>query len=169
MRSSGVIRGWFVAAVVAGTLSGTTVFAAGLGLPGIGLAALAPAGMPVDVHSLDDLEARALQAGPREQAAMYADLADRMTLLVSQQISAGETEAAEQTLLRLESCTDKLKGGLLANSKGLKKAELMLHTTQRRLQDLARVSSSDLRPRVQSAMKRLDSVQTALLGMIFEK
>ena len=123
----------------------------------------------VDMRFLEDLESRAAQANPREQASLYADLADKITVLASQQISAGELDAAEHTLLHFESCAEKLKGGLLQNSKGLKKTELMLHLTQRRLQDMARQSSAEIRPQVQSAIKRMDSVETALLGVIFEK
>ena len=123
----------------------------------------------VDSQFLQELESRAAQADPREQASIYADLADKISMLVAQQISAGELDAAEATLRHFESCTEKLKSGLAKDSKGLKRAEMLLHTTQRRLHDLARVSGGDLRSHVQAATSRLDSVQTALLEAVFKK
>lgn len=124
----------------------------------------------MDQHQIADMETRAKTANPREQVALYADLADNLSVLASQQIAKGELDEAQATLHRIEACSASLETGLLQqNSKGLKQTELLLHTTNRRLRDLMRSASYDVKPLVQSALKRLDKAQTALLGTIFDK
>lgn len=122
----------------------------------------------VDAHLLTELEQRALAANAKEQAFLYADLADKMSVLAAKQLADGEVEEAEATLEHMEACTAKMESNL-QQSKSLKKTELLLHMTHRRLSDMVRAASMDARPHVQSALKRLDSAQTALLAMIFSK
>ncbi len=122
----------------------------------------------IDPAAIASLQLRAQQAAPREQVQMYADLLDKISLLASKQIAEGELEKAETTLHQLETCTTQIEAGLQRDSKNLKKSELMLHTTHRRLNDLVRTASGDMKPVVQSAVARLDHVQTALLGAVFE-
>ena len=125
--------------------------------------------MLIDSSLIASLELRAQQASPREQVQMYADLADKISLLASKEIAEGEEEKAEATLHQLEACTAQLESGLQRDSKGLKKTEMLLHTTNRRLTDLVRSASGDMKPMVQSALQRLDQAQTALLSAVFAK
>ncbi len=122
----------------------------------------------VDPAIIASLQVHAQQAAPREQVQLYADLADKISLLAARQVAEGEWEKAELTLHQLEACTAQIEAGLQRDSKNLKKTELMLHTTHRRLNDLVRSASGDMKPVVQSAVARLDHVQTALLGAVFE-
>ena len=114
------------------------------------------------------LQLRAQQASPREQVQMYADLVDKISLLASKEVADGEMDKAEATLHQLEACTAQMETNLQRDSKGLKKTEMMLHNTHRRLTDLVRSASGDMKPMVQSAVSRLDHAQTTLLGAIFE-
>ena len=123
----------------------------------------------IDAATIASLQLRAQQASPREQVQMYADLADKISLLATREIAEGEEEKAVATLHELEACTAQLESGLQRDSKGLKKTEMLLHTTNRRLTDLVRSASGDMKPMVQSALKRLDKAQTALLSAVFEK
>lgn len=123
----------------------------------------------IDSAMIASLQLRAQQASPREQVQMYADLADKISLLATREIAEGEEEKAEATLHQLEACTAQLESNLQRDSKGLKKTELLLHTTNRRLTDLVRLASGDMKPMVQNALKRLDKAQTALLSAVFEK
>jgi len=122
----------------------------------------------LDMQQILDMEQRASTANPKEQAFLYADLADKMTVLASRQIAEGEIEKAEATLERMEAATTKMEGGL-KESKSLKKTELLLHLTNRRLTDMARAASYDVKPHVQAALKRLNLAQTSLLAVIFAK
>ena len=121
----------------------------------------------LDEAAIASLELHAQQATPRDQVQLYADLTDKISLLAAKQIAEGELEKAEITLRRLEACTAQIEAGLQRDTKNLKKTEVLLHTTHRRLTDLAR-SAGDIKPSVQSAVASLDHVQTALLAAVFE-
>jgi hypothetical protein len=125
--------------------------------------------MLVDAHLIATLQLRAQQAEPRDQVQMYADLADKISVLASKQIADGEEEAALETLHQLEACTAVIESGLSANSRGLKRTELLLHTTNRRLTDMVRSGSGEIKPLVQVTLKHMEKAQTALLGAIFQK
>jgi hypothetical protein len=123
----------------------------------------------IDSATIASLQLRAQHASPREQLQMYADLADKISLLASREIADGDEEKAQATLHQLEACTVQMESNLQRDSKGLKRTEMLLHTTNRRLTDLVRSASGDMKPLVQSALKRLDQAQTALLSAVFDK
>jgi hypothetical protein len=123
----------------------------------------------IDAQMIATLQIRAQQAAPREQVQLYADLADKISLLVTREIAEGDEEKAQAALQQLEACTAEIESGLHRDSKGLKRTELLLHTTNRRLADLVRSASGDMKPVVASALKRLDQAQTTLLSAVFEK
>ena len=137
--------------------------------------------MPLALHAADNnlatidpsmiatLQLRAEQAAPRDQMQLFADLADKISLLATKQIADGDEEHAQATLKQLEACTAQMEITLKLDSKGLKRAEMLLHTTNRRLKDLVRGASGDMKPVVQSALKRLDQAQTSLLSAVFAK
>src|ERR1700710_2092917 len=89
----------------------------------------------IDASLIASLQLRAQEASPREQVQMYADLVDKISLLASKEVADGELEKAEATLHQLETCTAQIESGLQRDSKGLKKTELLLHNTHRRLTD----------------------------------
>ena len=122
-----------------------------------------------DEQLLATMELRAQQSNPRDQAFLYADLADKMSLLLSKQMRDGDIQRAELTMQRMEHYSELIENDVKQNSKGLKKAEMLLHDTNRRLTDIARSVSGDLRPRVQESIKRLDNAQRSLLTQVFSK
>lgn len=123
----------------------------------------------VDSSMIATLQLRAQQAPPRERVQLFADLADKISLLASKQIADGDEEHAQGTLKQLEDTTALLETTLKQDSKGLKKTEMLLHTTNRRLKDLFRGASGEMKPVVQSALKRLDQAQATLLSAVFAK
>ena len=139
-----------------------------IGSVGVAQPAHAASGADVDAKMLTDLEQRALTANAKEQAFLYADLADKMSVLAGKQLADGEIEEAEATLEHMEACTAKMESNF-QQSKSLKKTELLLHMTNRRLSDMVRASGLDAKPHVQSALKRLNAAQTSLLAIIFAK
>ncbi len=122
----------------------------------------------IDTTMIATLTMRAQQAAPRDQVQMYADLVDKISVLASRQITDGDVDAAEKTLHELEACSAVIEQGLQRDSRGLKKTEMLLHTTNRRLSDMVRSASGDMKPMVQAALKQLDKAQTALLSAVFE-
>lgn len=124
--------------------------------------------LPIDTAVIASLQLRAQQASPREQVQMYADLLDKISLLASREIADGELDKAEVTLHQLEVCAAQIESGLQRDSKNLKRTEVLLHSTHRRMSDLVRSASGDMKPMVQNAVARLDHLQTVLLSAVFE-
>ena len=139
-------------------------------LPSAAAAAAASSAPPdgIDLHVMADLEQRAMAAKPTEQAFLYADLADKMTVLASRQIAQGQIEEATATLEKMEACTARMETNF-QGSKSLKKTELLLHATNRRLTDMVRAASFEMKPHVQAALVRLNAAQNALLALIFAR
>ena len=131
--------------------------------------AQAQADRGLEPQYLAQLEEEADHASLRDQVMLYGNLADRYSLLAAQAISNGSIDDAQQALAHLETCTVKLQHSAAANSRSLKKTELLLHTTHRRLTDVWRSASEDMKPQVQSVLRDLNSAQTALLSSIFAK
>ena len=125
-------------------------------------------GVMIDSTLIASLQLRAQHASPREQVQMYADLVDKISLLASRQVADGEMEKAEATLHQLEACTAQIESGVQRDTKNLKKTELLLHNTHRRMTDLVRSASGEMKPMVQSAVSRLEHAQTTLLSAVFE-
>lgn len=159
-RSNAIVRG--------ARRSAGVVLCCGILLTGTAMAAPAGPLDLLDLHLVAELEQRALLANPREQSFLYADLTDRMTMLASRQIADGEFDKAEATLQRLEAFTARMENNF-TQSKNLKKTELLLHSTNRRLTDMARAASVDMKPHVQDALKRLNLAQASLLATMFAK
>lgn len=160
VRSSHTVQNHTRAAMSAGALVLL------MSLPPLARAADTP--VVIDSSLIASLQLRAQQASPREQVQMYADLVDKISLLASKEVADGEVEKAEVTLHQLEACTAQMETNLQRDSKGLKRTEMLLHSTHRRLADLVRSASGDMKPMVQSAVSRLDHAQTTLLSAIFE-
>ena len=121
----------------------------------------------VDPSALASLEQRANEAAPREKPYLYTQLADRLTVLAAAQLHSGEPEQAVATLEKVEACTQQIDAQVDVKSKDLKKAEMRLRETQRRLHDLARSVSGDLKTRLQETLKRINATQRSLLAVLF--
>lgn len=121
----------------------------------------------VDEATLSVLEQKATTAPPREQPILFTELADRLTSLAAQQIQSGNIDQASATLDRVEKCAERIQNDVNAKSKDLKKAEMKMHDTERRLRDMVRMASLDVKPRVQQTLKRLNDAQKALLNLMF--
>lgn len=122
-----------------------------------------------DRAAITMLEEKALTAPMQERAMLYTQLAEQLALLAGQQIKSGEERQAEQTLMRMEQCTQQMQQQLSSNSKNLKQAELHLHDTERRMRDMVRLASSSMKPKVQTALLQLNAAQRSLLLLLFAK
>ena len=160
VRSSRIVLNQSRAAVCAGAL--VLLMSASIS------ARAADPGLVIDSSLIASLQLRAQQASPREQVQMYADLVDKISLLASKEVADGEIEKAQATLHQLEACTAQIESGLQRDTKNLKKTELLLHNTHRRMTDLVRSASGEMKPVVQSAVSRLEHAQTTLLSAVFE-
>jgi hypothetical protein len=117
-------------------------------------------------QELATLQARA-DASPKEQCYLYAEMAHQMAELAVKEMSAGDTEKATQTLATLQKYTDRIHGGLNANTKKLKDAEILMRHTALRLTELLHNTSTDDQPHVAEALKHFEQVRGELMLAIF--
>lgn len=127
----------------------------------------AASGEMIDVSMIASLEQRADQAAPRDRVYLLTELADRLTVLAAAQLHSGEIDQATATLNKVEICAQKIDAQMDAKSKDLKKAEMRLHQTERRLNDLARVVSGDMKLKLQSTLKKISETQRSFLTVMF--
>jgi hypothetical protein len=121
----------------------------------------------LDDAALNQLEARAEGAQPREQCFLYAELVHDLTEIAGKQLANGEDDHANATFHRIEALAQKIHMSLARDTKRLKNAELLMHHTTRRLADMLHIASGDDRVVLQSTLKRLDTVQSELLTQVF--
>jgi hypothetical protein len=115
---------------------------------------------------LATLQARA-DASPKEQCYIYALMAHQMVELAGRQMAAGETEKIAQTLAKLENYTDRIHGGLGADTKKLKDTEILMRHSALRLTELLHNTSTDDQPEVASKLKHFEQVRGELMFAIF--
>ena len=90
-----------------------------------------------------------------------------MTELASRQLALGDTDKAANTIKKISEYAERIHMGVADDSKKLKKAEILLRETDHRLNDIMHASSGDDRGMVQATLKRLQTVHTELLAVIF--
>jgi hypothetical protein len=122
-----------------------------------------------DAQSLLALEARASQAGPREQCFLYAELVHEMTELAGRQLSAGEVEQASSTIHSVQDYATKIHMDMANDSKRLKNAEILMRHTAFRLHDILAQASLEDRPTLDATLKQLNQVQAELMLQVFRQ
>jgi len=122
-----------------------------------------------DAQSLLALEARASQAGPREQCFLYAELVHQMTELAGRQLSAGDAAQASSTIRSVQEYAAKIHMDMANDSKRLKNAEILMRHTAFRLKDILSQSSLEDRPTLDATLKQLNQVQAELMLQVFRQ
>ena len=120
----------------------------------------------VNAQSMTELETRALQASPRDQCFLYTELVSGMTELAGKQLLEGDIEKASLTLKRVEHYSQLIHLGLARDTKRLKNAEMLMHHTTFRLNEILHKASEDDRATLQSTLKQLNSIQDELLAQV---
>lgn len=120
-----------------------------------------------DSSAIAMMEARALQAKPREQCFLYTELVHAMTELAGHQMLAGETENATATLVRVQHYAQLIHLGLANDTKRLMNAQMLMHHTTTRLDEYVRHASFEDRESLQATLKQLTQVENELLGQVF--
>lgn len=121
----------------------------------------------LDEQAITQLEQRALQAKPREQCFLYAELVHGLTEMAGRQMLAGQTDEASLSLKRVEKYAQQIHMGLADDSKRLKNAELLMHHTTRKLGDYLHAASGEDKDVLQDTLKKLNQVQDELLTQVF--
>jgi hypothetical protein len=137
----------------------------------LNLSARAGSGAKENVPSpqdLTDLEQRASQAAPREQAFLYTELVHEMTEQAGQEISNGETEQAAATLKQVNRYAHLIHLQLAHDTKRLKNAEMIMHNTTYRLGQFLHLVNGDDKKTVQDTLAQLDQVNDEILTQVFQ-
>jgi hypothetical protein len=119
-------------------------------------------------QDLTDLEQRASQAAPREQAFLYTELVHEMTEQAGQEISNGETEQAAATLKQVNRYAHLIHLQLAHDTKRLKNAEMIMHNTTYRLGQFLHLVNGDDKKTVQDTLAQLDQVNDEILTQVFQ-
>ena len=125
--------------------------------------------VPPDQQSIDALEARALQAEPREQCFLYAQVVHQMTELSIRQYAAGDSGKAAGLLKQIQQFSKKIHFALGRNDKRLKDAELLLDHTAFRLGEMLHSSTVDDQALVQETLAEVNQAENAAMMKVFQK
>jgi hypothetical protein len=132
-------------------------------------AAFAASDKVLDQREMAALEAKAAQAGPREQCFLYAELVHSMAELASQQLSAGDTAKASASLKAVQTYAEKIHMGVADDARKLKNAEILMRHTAYRLKELLLGASLEDRPTLESTLRQLDQVQAEMMLQVFKR
>lgn len=122
-----------------------------------------------DQQSIEALEVRASQAEPREQCFLYAQLVHQMTELSVKQYAAGNVDAANSLLKRIQGIAQKIHLSVANNDKRLKNAEILLSHTAFRLNEMLHATDFDDRPLVQQTLAQVNQAQSEAMMSVFKK
>jgi hypothetical protein len=131
--------------------------------------ASSPDDKPIDQDSIAALQARIIQAQPREQCFLYAELIHEMTEFSLKQYAAGDVDKATDLLKQVQTITHKMHLSVGENDKRLKNAEILLRHTAFRLTEMLHNSSMDDRPLVQETLVQVNKAQSETMLEVFRK
>ncbi len=121
----------------------------------------------IDANTIAQMEARALQAKPREQCFLYTELVHAMTEMAGHQMLAGETENAAATLQRVQHYAQLIHLGLANDTKRVMNAQMLMHHTTRRLDEYVHKASFEDRESMEATLKQLTQIEGELLSQVF--
>jgi len=124
---------------------------------------------PMDMQTIQALEARADQAGPREQCFLYAEVVHQMTEVSLRQYAAGDVENANKMLKQIQQFAHKIHLSMADNDKRLKNAEILLRHTAFRLNEMLHGSRFEDRPLVQETLTDVNQAQSEAMMQVFRK
>jgi hypothetical protein len=123
----------------------------------------------IDQDSINALQAKILQAAPREQCFLYAELVHEMTELSLRQYSAGDGEKAAALLKQVQEFSHKIHLSMSEDNKRLKNAEILLRHTAFRLNEMLHNSSLEDQPLVAATLAQVNQAQNEAMLQVFRK
>jgi hypothetical protein len=123
----------------------------------------------IDQQSIDALEAKLLQAQPREQCFLYAELVHEMTEFSLRQYSAGDGEKAAGLLKQVQLLAHKIHLSMADDNKRLKNAQILLRHTAFRLTEMLHSSSLEDQPLVAQTLAQVNQAQDEAMIQVFRK
>ncbi len=124
---------------------------------------------PFDQDSINALEAKILQAQPREQCFLYAELLHEMTEVSVKQYASGEDDKAHTLLKQVQDLAHKIHLSMSDDNKRLKNAQILLRHTAFRLNEMLHNSSLEDRPLVAETLAQVNKAQDEAMLQVFRK
>jgi hypothetical protein len=124
---------------------------------------------PIDEQSISALEAKILQAQPREQCFLYAELVHEMTEFSVRQYASGDEEKATGLLKQIQVLAHKIHLTMSEDNKRLKNAQILLRHTSFRLNEMLHNSSLEDRPLVAETLSQVNQAQDEAMMQVFRK
>ena len=131
--------------------------------------ASSPDDKAVDQGTITALETRILQAQPREQCFLYAELIHDMTEFSLKQYAAGDVDKANSLLKEIQNLTHKMHLSVGEKDKRLKNAQILLRHTAFRLNEMLHYSASEDRELVQATLAQVNKAQDETMLEVFRK
>jgi hypothetical protein len=124
---------------------------------------------PFDQDSINILQAKILQAQPREQCFLYAELVHQMTEVSLRQYTSGDGEKASALLKQVQEFAHKIHLSMSDDNKRLKNAEILLRHTAFRLTEMLHNSSLEDQPLVAATLAQVTQAQNEAMLQVFRK
>jgi hypothetical protein len=124
---------------------------------------------PFDQESINVLQAKILQAQPREQCFLYAELVHQMTEVSLRQYSAGDGDKAALLLKQVQGLAQKIHLSMADDNKRLKNAQILLRHTAFRLNEMLHNSSLEDQPLVAETLAQVNQAQSEAMLQVFRK
>jgi len=123
----------------------------------------------IDQGTITALETRIMQAQPREQCFLYAELIHDMTEFSVKQYAAGDVEKANSLLKQIQALTHKMHLSVGEKDKRLKNAQILLRHTAFRLNEMLHNSSFEDRELVQATLAQVNKAQDETMLEVFRR
>jgi hypothetical protein len=122
-----------------------------------------------DQESIAVLQAKILQAQPREQCFLYAELVHEMTEVSLRQYASGDGDKATALLKEVQLLAHKIHLSMSDDNKRLKNAQILLRHTAFRLNEMLHSSNLEDRPLVTETLAKVNQAQDEAMLQVFRK
>ena len=123
----------------------------------------------IDQDSINALQTKILQAQPREQCFLYAELVHEMTEYSLHQYSAGEGDKAVVLLKQVQELAHKIHLSMSEDNKRLKNAQILLRHTAFSLTEMLHNSSLEDRPLLAQTLAQVNKAEDEAMMQVFRK
>ena len=122
-----------------------------------------------DQQTIQALEAKVIQAQPKDQCFLYAELVHEMTEVSLRQYAAGDVDKATGLLKEIQQFAHKIHLSVAGNDKRLKNAEILLRHTAFRLNEMLHSSSFEDRALVEQTLSQVNQAESEAMMQVFRK
>jgi hypothetical protein len=119
-------------------------------------------------QKIEELKQKLTHDSERETCIHSAELVHDLVEQFNLQMNAGELQPAQRSLNDIAAYADKARQASMKSHHKLKQAELMIHKSARRLEEIEQSTAVENRPAVDVVVKKLDAVDDYLLDRVFK-